>query len=96
MFGLGPFELAVIGIIAVLLFGGNLPEVARKFGGSYRDLRRSLNEVQQEFRMAEYETKKVFKEADATLRDATADTPDDDEDDDTPPPSVPKFKPPSA
>ena len=60
MFGLGPFEMVVIGVIAVLLFGGNLPEVARKLGSSYREFRRGLNEVQQQFRMAEYEAKKTF------------------------------------
>ena len=29
MFGLGPMELAIVGIIAVLLFGKRLPEVGR-------------------------------------------------------------------
>ena len=43
MFGLGPFEMVVIGVIAIMLFGGNLPEVARKLGGSYREFRRGLN-----------------------------------------------------
>ena len=57
MFGLSPFELVVIGVIAVILFGGNLPDVARKLGGSYREFRRGLNEVQQQFRMAEYEAR---------------------------------------
>ncbi|MEO1616799.1 MAG: twin-arginine translocase TatA/TatE family subunit, partial [Planctomycetota bacterium] len=44
MFGLGPFEMMVIGVIAVVLFGGNLPEVARKAGGVYREFRGRLNE----------------------------------------------------
>ena len=29
MFGLGPFEMVVIGVTAVLLFGSNLPNVAK-------------------------------------------------------------------
>ena len=91
MFGLGPFEMVVIGVIAVVLFGGNLPEVARKLGGSYREFRRGLNEVQQQFRMAEYEAKKTFS------LDETKSKPDaDDEEEDEPAgPTAPKFTPPS-
>ena len=86
MFGLSPFELMVIGVIAVVLFGGNLPEVARKFGSSYRDLRRTLNDVQQQFRDAEYEASRALSMDD--------NKPDEDELDDPDPPSAPKFKPP--
>ena len=57
MFGLGPFEMVVIGVIAVLLFGSNLPNVARKLGGSYREFRRGLTDVQQQFKAAEREAK---------------------------------------
>lgn len=89
MFGLGPFEMVVIGVIAVILFGGNLPEVARKLGGSYREFRRGLNEVQQQFRMAENEVKKTFTPDESSV-------PEPDEDEDEPSgPSVPKFKPPA-
>lgn len=88
MFGLGPFEMVVIGVIAVLLFGGNLPEVARKLGGSYRELRRGLNDVQQQFRVAEYEAKKTLA-ADPSPKE------EDDDDDDSGAPSAPKFTPPA-
>jgi len=90
MFGLGPFEMVVIGVIAVLLFGANLPEVARKFGGSYREFRRGLNEVQQQFRVAEYEAKKNL-----SLDDSSKSKDDDDEDEEPAGPSAPKFTPPS-
>ena len=89
MFGLGPVELVFIGVIAVVLFGGNLPEVARKLGSSYREFRRGLNEVQQQFRMAEYEAKKNL-----SLDEPATST---EEDDDEPEgPSVPKFTPPTS
>ena len=32
MFGLGPLELVVIGVIAVMLFGKQLPEVGLRVG----------------------------------------------------------------
>ena len=90
MFGLGPFEMVVIGVIAIMLFGGNLPEVARKLGGSYREFRRGLNEVQQQFREVEHEAKRTL-----TMDDkSTTKSDDDDEDDEPNEPSAPKFKPP--
>ena len=49
MFNLGPFEMALFGLIALMLFGKKLPEVARNLGGTYRDLRKSLNDFQREF-----------------------------------------------
>ena len=88
MFGLGPTELIFISVVAVVLFGGNLPEVARKFGSAYHDLRRSLNDVQQQFREAEYEARRTVKKA-TTFDEAEAEA-------DEPPPApaatAPKFK----
>ena len=42
--GLG--EMALIAVVAVVLFGGRLPEVARTFGGYYSQFRKSLAEIQ--------------------------------------------------
>lgn len=43
-FGIGYTELMIIGIIAVLLFGKNLPKVAKQLGGSYREFQKGLSE----------------------------------------------------
>lgn len=91
MFGLSPFELVVIGVIAVILFGGNLPDVARKLGGSYREFRRGLNEVQQQFRMAEYEAKKTLSSLEESKPN---DSTEDEEDEEFAGPAAPKFTPP--
>lgn len=82
--------MVVIGVIAVILFGGNLPEVARKLGGSYREFRRGLTDVQEQFRMAETEVKSTF---DVKLDDS--ERYEDDEDEMAAAPAAPKFKPPS-
>ncbi|MFO1064036.1 MAG: twin-arginine translocase TatA/TatE family subunit [Pirellulales bacterium] len=49
MFGLGYTEMLMFGVIALMLFGSKLPEVARNLGGTYRELRKNLNDFQREF-----------------------------------------------
>lgn len=46
----GYTEMLLFGVIALMLFGSRLPEVARNFGGTYRELRRKVDEFQREFR----------------------------------------------
>ena len=45
-FNLGMQEMLIIGVVAVMLFGKRLPEVARSLGGSYREFRKGLSEMQ--------------------------------------------------
>lgn len=47
--GIGTSELLVIGVLAVLLFGSKLPEVARNFGRTYQQFRKSLTDLQSSF-----------------------------------------------
>jgi sec-independent protein translocase protein TatA len=47
--GLGYTEMLLFGMIALLLFGAKLPDFARSLGGTYRELRKSMNEFQREF-----------------------------------------------
>lgn len=44
--GIGMQEMLIIGVIAVLLFGKKLPEVAKTVGGSYREFRKGLFDLQ--------------------------------------------------
>ncbi len=88
MFGLGPSELLIVGIVAILLFGKNLPQVAAKLGKTYREFRRGLSDLQSQIDIT---------------GDFTAETPrskpkprtysDYDDYDDI---SAPKFEPPPA
>ncbi len=43
---MGVTEVVVIGVLAVLLFGSKLPEVARSLGGSYQQFRKGLSDIQ--------------------------------------------------
>ena len=45
----GYTEMIALGVIALLLFGSRLPEVARNFGQTYRQLRSKVDEFQREF-----------------------------------------------
>lgn len=59
MFGsIGYQEVIVIGVVAILLFGKRLPDVARNWGNSYRDLRRSLNDIKSSFAADHFESTK--------------------------------------
>jgi sec-independent protein translocase protein TatA len=48
MYNIGLPELLLLGIVAVLLFGKRLPEVARSLGQSYQEFRRGLHGLKSE------------------------------------------------
>lgn len=53
-FSMGPMEMAVVGIIAILLFGKRLPEVARSLGKGVTEFKKGIRGVEDEI-MAEQE-----------------------------------------
>ena len=46
---LSPWHLLLIGIVAILLFGNRLPEVARSLGRSVNEFKRGLKDVKENF-----------------------------------------------
>ena len=87
MFGLSFQELVIIGVVAVLLFGKNLPDVAKKFGGMYRDFRKSLDDLRSQVDFTD-----TFNAAPSRPRPAPRKAYSDDYDE----VSAPKFEPPPA
>lgn len=66
MFGLGVHELLIVGLIAVLLFGRKLPEVAKSLGTSYREFRKGLNEFHSQVNMDSYSSSSSYRGATTT------------------------------
>ncbi len=86
-FGLGTpgiGEMILIGVVAVVLFGGRLPEVARSLGSSYQQFRKGLSDIQSSI--------KNDLDVDLSSRDRLPDYRDVNDDYDEP--TAPKFEPP--
>ncbi|HRA90256.1 MAG TPA: twin-arginine translocase TatA/TatE family subunit [Planctomycetaceae bacterium] len=58
--GVGTPELIIVGIIALLLFGKNLPNVARNAGKSFAEFKKGISGFQEEMH-------KVSREAEKTI-----------------------------
>jgi sec-independent protein translocase protein TatA len=52
--GLGPSEMLLVAVIALLLFGSDLPNVARTWGKTFNEFRRHLTGIRDEFNDAIY------------------------------------------
>lgn len=96
MFGMGPTELIIVGIIAVLLFGRKLPEVAKSLGVSYREFRKGLNELQSQVNTREIYNSVTSTPSYKTYSETTAKSTSGGEVDDHSEPTAPKFEPPPA
>jgi sec-independent protein translocase protein TatA len=44
MFGLGPVEVAMVGLVLILLFGKRLPGVMRSLGKSITEFKKGIND----------------------------------------------------
>ncbi|HEY4760664.1 MAG TPA: twin-arginine translocase TatA/TatE family subunit [Thermoguttaceae bacterium] len=82
-----PTEMIVLLVIAVLLFGQNLPEVLRKLGKSYAEFRRGMKKIEDEIRSVTSD----FTSS-TTSQSTTTKLQDDPSDRDEP--TAPKFEPP--
>ena len=62
MFGLGPWEIVIIAIVMVLLFGSSLPATARQLGSVIPQFKRGIRDVEKEIREVEDEAKKLVED----------------------------------
>lgn len=94
MFGMGMQEVVIIGIIAVLLFGSKLPEVAKSLGKSYREFRKGLSDLQSQIDFDDTSSSSYTSSSSshATYEEETSYDDFDDYDEVT----APKFEPPAA
>jgi sec-independent protein translocase protein TatA len=54
MFGIGPMEMLIVGIVAVILFGNRLPEVARSLGRSMMEFKKGMQDLENEVKTSIY------------------------------------------
>jgi sec-independent protein translocase protein TatA len=54
MFGLGPMEMVIVLVIAVLLFGKRLPEVARGLGKGVVEFKKGIRGIEDEVDRSQY------------------------------------------
>ncbi len=82
MFSLGPMEMAIVGVVAVLLFGKKLPEVMRSLGKSYTEFRKGLSDIHSTVNYTDYQSSNSHSSS------KSQDFSDYDE------PTAPRFEPP--
>ncbi len=46
MFGLGPMELIIVGVVVLLLFGSRLPSVMRSLGQGVTEFKKGVNGIE--------------------------------------------------
>ena len=90
VFGIGPETLVVLGIIAVLLFGERLPEVARSVGKWFVEIKTQVRGFEREIRSAiDSVDSPPSQSASSSTSSAAYESPEDREE-----ATSPKFEPP--
>jgi len=54
MMGIGPMEMLIVGIIALLLFGKRLPEVARSLGKGITEFKKGVAGIEDDVHRSTY------------------------------------------
>ncbi len=93
-----PGSMILIGLIAVLLFGGDLPKMARKFGKYYSDFQRSVGAFKKEVSSVVSDITSDVNDNSSTSsaksRSASSSSAKSSDDEDEVETTAPKFEPP--
>lgn len=92
MFGLTFQEMLVVGIIAIVLFGSKLPEVAKMLGQHYARFRKTLADMQAQVNLHEIYDPRPTSSSYSSTRSRSSYSSFDDSDE----PSAPRFEPPPS
>ena len=84
MFGLSPVELMIVGVIAVLLFGKKLPDVARSMGKSFVEFKKGMRGIEDDVRQANYSPSPTYNRPGYEVTDEREEA------------TAPKFEPPAS
>jgi len=74
-----PTEMMVVAVVALLLFGGKLPEVARSWGRSFAEFRRSFSGIQGEINDVFYSEPERLEYRDDAVEHSQSLDPDSDD-----------------
>lgn len=75
LFGMGPMEIAVIMIVALVIFGpGKLPEIGGQVGRAVKDFRRATRDLTAEFQDSIDDVQSTIGEMKATVTDVRNET----------------------
>jgi sec-independent protein translocase protein TatA len=69
----GPLELVIILVVAVLIFGRRLPEIARGLGKSLTEFKKGVNEAKEVKRDIENDVDQVKDDIVKEVKDAASD-----------------------
>lgn len=73
--GIGSAEMLIVGVIALLLFGKNLPTVAKNLGKSFAEFKKGVAGFQDEFRNAANDVQKTVSYTPSEKKSSADDRP---------------------
>jgi sec-independent protein translocase protein TatA len=68
-FSPGPMEIAVIGIVMLLLFGNRLPSVMGSIGRSVVEFKKGVNDIKEPLEEGQKSVKETIKKAEKELKE---------------------------